>query len=141
MNKETKLNFSQPFAKLWLLIFASKELYHLRSTPMDVSYLIWDVFGSGIILIGSAVQKLRLNIHQKVLVLSRQQTRPEHTAVLCLRCQLMIAEMAGMPPLKSGIQGELSGHIFLLSSVAQMFLREGGHLHWGNQQLAPLLTM
>ena len=84
------------------------------------------------------MQKLRLNIHQEVLVSSRRQTRPEHTVAPCLRRQLTIAEMAGMPPLKSGIHGELSGHIFLLSSVAQMFLREVGH---SNQQLAPLLAM
>ncbi len=39
--------------------------------------------------------------------------------------------------LKSGIQGELSGHIFLLPSVAQMFLRAAGHSHSGYQQPAP----
>lgn len=39
------------------------------------------------------------------------------------------------PPLKSGIQGELSGHTFLLSSVAQMFPRAVGHSHWEHRQL------
>lgn len=98
---------------------------------MDVSYLICDAFGSLILLIDSAVQKLRLNIHQEVLVLTRQQTRPEHTVALCLRRQLMVAEMGVMPLLKSGIQGELRGHFFLLSSVAHMFLGKVGHSRWG----------
>lgn len=95
-----KAELLRPFAKLWLLIFASKELYDLRSTLMDVSYLICDAFGSWITLIDSAVQKLHLNIHREVLVLSRRQTRPERTVALCVRRQLTIAEMAGMPPAK-----------------------------------------
>ena len=111
--------------------------FMISGALMDVSYLICDAFGSWIILIDSAVQKLRLNMHQAALVLSRRQTRPEHTVALCVRRQLTIAEMAGMPPLKSGIQGELSGHIFLLPSVAQMFLRAVGHSHWEHQQPPP----
>lgn len=49
------------------------------------------------------------------------------------------ASGAGMPPpppKKSGNGGGgggLSGHFFLLSSVAQMFLREAAHSHWVNE--------
>lgn len=64
-NEESE--FLRPFAKLWLLISTSKELYDLRHTLMDVSYLICDAFGSWIILIDSAVQKLRWNIHQEAV--------------------------------------------------------------------------
>lgn len=84
---------------------------------------------------------MNLNIHEDIIVLQRLRARPAHTVALCVRLQLKIAEMAGMLPLKSGIQGELSGHIFLLSSVAQMFLREVGHSFLDPQQLASLLTL
>lgn len=81
----------------------------------------------------------KLNAHQGVLVLSRRQTRPEHTVAVCVCVCATSADDSRdgwyAPPLKSGIQGELSGHTFLLSSVAQMFPRAVGHSHWEHRQL------
>lgn len=71
----------------------------------------------------------------EVLLLLSQWARPENALALCLRRQLTAAEMMGMPPAKVRDSAGAQQHIFLLSSEAQMFLRDICHLRWGNNLL------